>query len=145
MAPIICQFSLTSVCEVPLMPDNLWPDFDAEPQLRSVRRILIEAGAGLAERTGSRLQFIVDSKAAGKARFSHDCFLFAPLLAYRYPLCKLVETGDPYPVFLHGDGTFEKGVAAGDEAALIENLRLLFNAGPTKRVVQQVLEIASSG
>ena len=127
------------------MPDNLWPDFGSEPPIRTVRGILLEAGAGLAERTGRRMQFLVESRPDKKAHFAHDCYLYAPLLAYRYPFCKVVEEGDPFPVTLVGDGTFQKGVAAGNERALLEDLRLLFNADPTKRTVQQILEIVSSG
>src|SRR5689334_2232535 len=106
------------------MPENLWPDFEAEPRPRTVRRVLLEAGEGIAERTGGRIKFFVHTSAGGKGKFVHDCYLFAPAIDYRYPLCKVTEDGDPYPVTLVGDGTFQKGVAAGDEPALVETLKL---------------------
>ena len=125
------------------MPENLWPDFSGEPRLRTVRRVLIEAGEGLAERTEGKIHFEVESKPGGQGRFLHDCYLFVPSILYRYPLFKVVEEGDPYPVTVIGDATFQKGVAAGKERALVENLKLLFHADTTKKMVQQLLDLLS--
>ncbi len=121
----------------------LWPDFNAEARPRTVRRTLLEAGAGLAEQTKSEIQFQVDSKPGARGRFVHDCYLFVPTIAYRYPLCKVTEDGDPYPVTIVGDGTFRQGTGAGNEDALVENLRLLFHSDATKRVVLQLLDALS--
>jgi hypothetical protein len=125
------------------MPVQFWPDFKAEPRPRTVRSVLLEAAAGLAEQTEGRIQFVVDSKPAAKGRFVHDCYLVVPALSYRYPLCKVSEDGDPYPVILFGDGTFRQGASAGTEAAFKENLRLFFHADATKRTVLQLLDILS--
>jgi len=122
---------------------NLWPDFRAEPKLRTVRRVLLEAAEGLPERTNKQIQLVVESKPGGKGRFVHDCSLWVPRIGYKYPLFKVTENGDPYPVTVVGDGPFEKGIAAGDEAALVENLRLLFHSDATKRTIQQLLDILS--
>ncbi len=119
---------------------GLWPDFKAEARPRTVRRILLEAGAGLAQQTEDQIQFVVDSKPGAGGRFVHVCYVFVPAMAYRYPLCKVTEDGDPYPVTLVGDGTFKKGTAAGNEAAFVENLRLLFHSDATKRAVLQLLD-----
>jgi hypothetical protein len=128
---------------MPKKLEQLWPNFEDQPRPRTVRRVLLEAGAGLGEQTGKRIQFVVDSKPAAKGQFVHDCYLFAPALSYRYPLCKVTEEGDPYPVTLIGDGTFKGGTPAGNEAAFVENLRLLFHADTTKRAVLQLLDILS--
>ncbi|SRR5260370_16093551 len=128
---------------MPEKSDSFWPDFAAEPQPYTVRRVLLEAGQGLAEKTEGKIQFVVESKPGGKGRFVHDCYLFAPALSYRYPLCKVTEDGDPYPVTLVGDGTFQKGTPAGNEAAFKENLRLLFHSDATKRAVLQLLDVLS--
>ncbi len=129
---------------MPRRIQQLWPDFQAEPRPRTIRRLLLEAGAGLGEQTGNRIQFVVDSTPGLKGKgFAHDCYLFAPALSYRYPLCKVGEAGEPYPVVLIGDGTFQKGIEAKDEATLMENLRLLFHADATKRAVLQLLDILS--
>jgi hypothetical protein len=122
---------------------QLWPDFKAEPLPRTVRRVLIEAGAGLAEQTKKKVQFIVDTEPGPKGRFTHVCSLFAPELNYSYPLCRVTENGDPYPVTLVGDDAFRKGTPAGNEAALTENLRLLFHSDATKRAVLQILDVLS--
>ena len=122
---------------------ELWPDFNAEARPRTIRRILLEAGAGLAQQTKSEIQFVVESKPGTKGRFVHDCYLSVPTISYRYPLCVVTEEGDPYPVTLAGDGTFRQGTSAGDEAALVENLRLLFHSDATKRMVLQLLDALS--
>jgi hypothetical protein len=127
----------------PGKPVNLWPDFEKEPRPRTVRRVLLEAGVGLADQTENRLQFVVESKPSAKGRFVHDCYLFAPALSFRYPLCKVTEEGDPYPVTLVGDGTFQQGTPAGNEAYFKENLRLLFHSDATKRAVLQLLDVLS--
>ncbi len=119
---------------------NLWPDFGAVAKPRTVRRVLLEAGEGLAEQTKREIQFIVDSKPGPGGRFVHDCYLYVPSMAYRYPLCKVVEDGDPYPVTLIGDGTFKNGTAAGNEEAFVDNLRLLFGSDATKDVVLKLLD-----
>src|SRR5207302_6223865 len=110
------------------MPENLWPDFDAEPKIRTVRRVLIEAGAGLKERTRDLIRFTVVSRPGDKGKFVHDCYLDVPTLGagYRYPFFKVTEDGDPYPVTIVGDGISQRGETAGDEQALIANLKLLF-------------------
>jgi hypothetical protein len=126
------------------MPDNLWPDFKTEPRPHTVRRVLLEAGEGLSEQTKNEIQFVVQSRLAGKgARFVHECHLYVPKLNYMYPLAKVVENGDPYPVTLVGDGTFQEGVPAGNEAALVENLKLLFRSDATKKTVMQLLDAVS--
>ena len=122
---------------------SFWPDFKAQARPRTVRRVLLEAGKGLAEQTKEEIQFIVDSKPGARGRFVHDCYLFVPAMSYRYPLCKVTEDGDPYPVTLVGDGTFTKGTPAGNEGAFVENLRLLFNSDATKRVVLQLIDALS--
>jgi hypothetical protein len=122
---------------------NLWPDFKAEPRPRTVRRVLLEAGEGLAAQTEDQIRFVVDTKPGGKGRFVHDCYLVAPALSYRYPFCKVTEDGDPYPVTLVGDGTFQKGTSAGNEEAFVENLRVLFHSDATKRAVLRLLDVLS--
>jgi hypothetical protein len=72
------------------MSENLWPDFQTEPRPRTVRRALIEAGEGLPKQTDGKIQFVVETKPASRGKFSHDCYLVVPALAYRYPLCKAV-------------------------------------------------------
>ena len=103
--------------------------------------MLLEIADGLAERTQRQVQCLVDTKPAPKGRFVHDGFLFVPQIAYRYPLFRVEERGDPYPVALVGDGVFEKPISSVDEAALKENLRLLFNSDVTKRTVLQLLDL----
>ena len=128
------------------MPKNqasLWPNFNAEPRPRTIRRVLLEAGAGLAEQTEGQIQFLVDFKPGPSGRFVHDCYLSVPAIAYRYPFCKVTEDGDPYPVMLIGDATFKNGAAAGNEAAFTENLSLLFHSDATKRIVLQLLDALS--
>ena|SRR5258707_11711986 len=125
------------------MSDNLWPDFKTLPQPRTVRRVLLEAGEGLADRTNGRLRCEVDTKPGGKARFVHEGYLVAPALGYRYPLFRVEENGDPYPVTLIGDGTFKQGTGAADESTLLVNLGLLFRSDSTKRTVLELLDIVS--
>jgi hypothetical protein len=128
---------------MPNKPSKFWPDFKTEPRPRTVRTVLLEAAAGLAEQTDDRVRLVLDSRPGAKGRFVHDGYLYAPALSYRYPLFKVTEDGDPYPVTLTGDGTFEKGTPAGNEGAFKENLRLLFHADATKRAVLQLLDILS--
>src|SRR5262249_43100195 len=125
------------------MTENLWPDFQAEDRPRTVRTVLLEAAEGLDERTDGRIRCVIETKPAGRAKFVHECYLDARALAYRYPLFKVTEDGDPYPVTLVGDGAFQKGVSSGNEATLVENLRLLFHSDATKRTVQQLLDLVS--
>jgi hypothetical protein len=128
---------------MPKKPVELWPDFKSEPRPHTVRSVLLEAGVELAEKTEDKIRFVVDSQPEAKGRFAHNCYLFAPALSYRYPLCKVKEDGNPYPVTLVGDATFQKGTPAGNEAALLENLRLLFHSEATKRAVLQLLDVLS--
>jgi hypothetical protein len=103
--------------------------------------VLLEAGEGLGKQTKGDIQMSVNSAPAGKVRFTHQCLLSVPALNYRYPLFTVEERGDPYPVWIFGDAVFEKGVPAANEAALLENLRLLFRADSTKHTVLQLLEM----
>ncbi|MBY0229242.1 MAG: hypothetical protein K2W96_08200 [Gemmataceae bacterium] len=125
------------------MPDNLWPEFTVAAKPRTLRTVLLEAGNGIAERMGGKLLFDVASSldTAGK-RFFHTCHLRAAT-GSRFPLFQVVEQGAPYPVVINGDAEFDHGVKAANEADLLEQLRRLFAADPTKRVVFQMLDTAA--
>jgi hypothetical protein len=87
---------------------------------------------------------VVDTKAAaGKGKFSHDRYLYAPALSYRYPLCNITEKGEPYPVNIVGDGMFQQGILAGNEDNFKSNLRHPFHSDATKRAVLQLLDALS--
>ncbi len=125
------------------MPDNLWPEFPVEAKPRTIRTVLLEAGGGIADRTGGKLLFdVVSSLDDAGRRFFHTCYLRAAT-GYRFPLFQVVEQGGPYPVIINGDEAFDKGIKAGDEAELREQLRRLFAAEPTRRLVFQMLDTAA--
>src|SRR6516164_4591402 len=108
------------------MANDLWPDFGSLPRVRSVRRVLVEAGKGLAEKTRGLVNLEIESAPKGKGQFTHVGLLVVPALDYRFPLFRAEENGDPYPVTIYGDSTFQKGTPAANEGGLVENLRLLF-------------------
>ncbi|MBX9681967.1 MAG: hypothetical protein K2X38_24685 [Gemmataceae bacterium] len=124
-----------------MVAKNLWPDLKTSEPIRTVRTVLVEAASGLVERTDSKVSCLVETIPGGSGRFTHQAYLSVAVMGYRYPLFRVQEQGDPYPVMVFGDGTFQKGVACGNEAYLEETLRLLFNSDHTKRMIFQLLDL----
>lgn len=107
---------------------------------RTVRRVLLEAGEGLTRKTQNRLSLVVDTSVVGKGRFQYDCSIDAPRIDFRYPLFKVIEEGDPYPVRIVGDDAFANGVHAANEDSLLDNLRLLFGSEASRKIVLKLLD-----
>ena len=122
------------------MTENLWPDFDLAAEPRTVRRILIEAGAGIREKTNGTIQFEVDSSPRGGGGLVHNCYLVAPGLGYRYPLMRAEHGLDQYPVTIV---VSKRGRLADDEGSLMTALRGVFQDDSTKKVVLQLLDVIS--
>jgi hypothetical protein len=132
------------------MTENLWPDFDLATKPRTVRRVLIEAGAGLQEKTKGTIRFEVDTAPHGKGGFVHNCYLVAPGLGYRYPLLRVEQGVEPYPVTVYSEQR-KGGTPVGsrgqspeqNERALVEHLREVFKSELTNRIVLQLLDAIS--
>jgi hypothetical protein len=124
------------------MPENLWPDFQTEPPIATVRRLLTGAAEGLAERTKNKITCVVDTMPGSKGKFVHDVALYVPSIGYRYPFFRVVEEGDPYPVRLVGDATVE-GLPAQDDTSLKGRLKMLFASDSTKKTVMKLLDLVS--
>ena len=57
------------------MAKNLWPDFDISQRPRTIKRVLLEAGAGVAEKTEEVIKFVVDTRVDDGKKFVHVCYL----------------------------------------------------------------------
>jgi hypothetical protein len=121
---------------------NQWPDFGSMERPKTIRRVIIEEGAGISEKTGGAIRFEVESSPSGKGGFVHHCFLAAHQVGYRYPLLRVVQEGLDYPVTVVAD-PFPQGAAAGNEKELRKDLGLVFRADVTKKVVLQLLDLLS--
>ena len=121
------------------MPENLWPEFPMEPKPRTIRSVLLEAGAGIAERTGNRLGFDVTTSQEERRRFLYTCYLTSKT-GLRFPLFMVVEHGDPYPLTVYSEEGAGRGVKVKSEEDLLQHLRSLFAGDPVKRTVYQLIE-----
>lgn len=109
---------------------------------KTVRSIIIEEGAGIAEKTKGEIRFIVDSQPGDGGGFVHHCFLEVIKAGYRYPLMRVVQRSFSYPVKIIADN-WPQGADAGNEGALRQNLGLVFRSDATKNVVLQLLDLVS--
>ena len=124
---------------------DLWPDYDLTGERpRTVRRVLLDAGYGLDEKTRGMVQFHVDSLPDERGVLAHTCYLIASRIGYRYPLLKVVEhsTGG-YPVNVVAD-VWPEGVLAGNEAELLKDLGLVFRSDPAKKAVLNLIDVQDS-
>ena len=122
---------------------NQWPDFTKKiRKQKTVRRVIIEEGAGVSERTDGEITFVVESKAVGIGGFVHHCFLYVPKVGYRYPLLRVVQTSFDYPVRVFAD-VWPQGTGAGNEAELRKDLGLVFRSDATENTVLQLLDLVS--
>ena len=124
------------------MAENLWPDFDLDAQSRTVRRILIETGMGIEEKSHGAIRFEVESQPRAEGGLVHNCFLVAQGLGYRYPFMRVEHGFDEYPVTIFTDA-YRSGTQATDEEKLTAILRQIFNDDTTKKVVLQLLDVVS--
>jgi hypothetical protein len=124
------------------MSDNPWPDFPKERRPRTVKRVLLEQGGGIVEKTEGDVQFYVETTSGGRDKFSHDCYLVVPRLNYRYHLLRVTHGLDQYPAEIVSD-SFPEEVSVGNEAELIKNLRIIFHSERTRKVVEQLLDAVS--
>jgi len=123
------------------MTENLWPEFHPTIRSQTVRRLLLEAGEGLAERTDNRVRFVVVSRPLDPPL--HECFLYAPDLGYRYLFLRVFENGDPYPVSLITANEGESTLIAKTERALLKHLRDIFHSELTTKQITSLLENVS--
>jgi hypothetical protein len=121
---------------------NQWPEFDKLPKRKTVRRVLLEEGSGVSERTNGEIRFVVESEPSGKGGFLHHCSLCVPKVNYRHPLLRVVQEGLDYPVTVIAD-IWPKGAAAGNEAELRKDLGLVFRSDVVAKLVPQLLELVS--
>jgi hypothetical protein len=122
---------------------NQWPDFTKKiAKHKTVRRVIIEEGAGISEKTAGEITFVVESKPEGKGGFAHFCFLYVPKTGYRYPLLRVLQSNLNYPVQIFAD-VWPQGVAAGNEAELRKDLGLVFRSDATENTVLQLLDMVS--
>src|SRR5260221_497481 len=123
---------------------NQWPDFSKLPKPKTVRRILIDEGNGLAERTDGDVTFLVESEpaATGGGGFMHRCFLNVPKVGYHYPFMRVVQNSLDYPVTVVADN-FPLGTEASNEAELRKILGTVFRSDSVKNVVLQLRDLLS--
>lgn len=119
---------------------NQWPEFKNLPAQNSVRRVLLEEGNGISERTGGEIEFEVYSEPSS-ARVEHRCSLFVPKVNYRYPLMRVIQNGFRYPVTVVADNLEQ--VAAQDEAELRGALGSIFQSDTVRNLVPQLSELVS--
>jgi hypothetical protein len=124
---------------------NQWPDFlQLMPsKSKTVRRVLIEEGSGLGEKTKGDITFVVDTTPSGLGGFLHQCFLYVPKIGYRYPLMRVEQkNGVDYPVEVVASPPPHVRTA-NDEKELRKALGTLFQSEMTKSVVLQLLDLLS--
>jgi hypothetical protein len=121
------------------MSDNPWPDFDVTRLPRTLRRVLLEKGSGIEEKTRGTIKFFVLTKMAEGGGFIHECYLSVPQLEYRYPFFQVIQACDPYPATIVAD-PFPQDRTVKNESELVEALHELFWSEATKNTVTQLLE-----
>lgn len=121
---------------------NQWPDFKQLPKAKSVRRVLLEEGNGISERTNDEVHFVVESEPQEGRGFIHRCFLHVPKIGYRYPLLRVVQDNFDYPVTVVADN-WPQGQPADDEPHLRRMLGLVFGSEAVVKLVPQLLELVS--
>jgi hypothetical protein len=127
---------------MPTKTPNQWPEFKKMPRPKTIRRVIIEEGAGIAERTDGVVTFDVDSMAHDNGGLVHHCALVVPQVAYRYPLLRVVQDHLDYPVTVVAD-PFPSGAPAKNEAELRKHLGEVFRSEATAKVVHQLLDLVS--
>jgi hypothetical protein len=120
---------------------NQWPQFDELTRVKSIRSVLLEEGSGIAERTGDKIRFAVESEAQNGG-LTHHCYLIVPAVGYRYPLLRVVQEKLDYPVTVVAD-PYPDGSSAADEKELRKTLGRVFRSEPVKKVVPQLLDMVS--
>jgi hypothetical protein len=120
---------------------NQWPTFDERTRMKSVRSILLEEGSGIAERTGDKIRFAVESEAQNGG-LTHHGYLIVPAVGDRYPLLRLVQEQLDYPVTVIADA-YPNSSRADDETAFRKALGLVFRSELVKKVVGQLLDMVS--
>ena len=121
---------------------NQWPDFSTMTKPKTIRRIVIEEGDGIVEKTNGEIRFIVESQRGNSGGFIHQCFLDVAKASYRYPMMRVVQTSFDYPVTIIADN-WPQGADARNEGELREKLGLVFTSDTTKNVVLQLLDLVS--
>ena len=125
-------------------PRSLWPDFDLTERPRSIRRAILDAGSGLEDKTEGKIRFQVESVPSEQGGFTHNCYLFAPEIDYRYPFLKVIEhASSGYPVNIVAD-VWKQGALAGDEKALIDSLGLVFRSDSVKKAILNLVDVLES-
>lgn len=124
------------------MARNQWPDFDLGPDVHTVRRVLVEEGSGIEQKTRGAIRFEVLSRPEGERRFGHTCYLVAPSMGYRFPFMYVEHGLEQYPVTITTD-VFPRNAGAADEKSLRDLLGEVFRSDATKNVVVQILDAVS--
>src|SRR5205823_4988160 len=108
---------------------NHCPKFEELTRVKSVRRVIVEEGSGISERTGDKIRFAVESEAQSGGSLTHHCSLIVPAVGYRYPLLRVVQETLDYPVTVVAV-PYPDGSRAAEETELRKTLGLVFRSEP---------------
>jgi hypothetical protein len=123
------------------MPDNLWPDFDAAPTIRSPKTIIEEAGSGVNAKTKGLVRFYSLRTTVIEMTVETVFSLYAPALSFHFPfLSAKFAIEKPYPVTLIADKV--PPIVANDEKELTTSLATIFNAPTTVATVQSLMLVS---
>lgn len=125
------------------MNRNLWPDFTTvDLGQRSPKRVLLEEGQGIAEKTDGKIEFVVRTANNG-GKLVYDCELWVPSIQFGYPFMQVAYQGrDPYPVAV-GSDAIPGSPQATNESELVDILKKAFHSPVTQKLVLQLMDAAT--
>jgi hypothetical protein len=124
--------------------ENLWPDDFIMTEIRPPVVVLKEQAAFLGQMTKNIVVGEVRTESSLNGGFSHNLYLVAPALNYRYFLLKVTHGIELYPamVVFIPEGGIDREVDS--EEGLKSALRKVFAADKTKRVLNSLLSQSKS-
>lgn len=119
------------------MSENLWPEFEPAPKLRSPKDILVEQGVFLSKKTQHMLLGEVKGASTGSEQFLWYFYIIAPNLNnYRYELLYIIHDMFFYPLRLSFDGTSS---TVENEEQFLQHLKQVFNNSKTLKIVSNLM------
>lgn len=120
---------------------NPWPNFDFRHPPRTVRRVLIENGSGIGEKTGDALGFRVVTRRDDEGKLVHDCYLVVKAIDFEYPFMVVKQEPAGYPVEIRA--LTEYPLDAPDEEEFVKLLGYIFRVPETQKIVASLYDLVS--